>query len=153
MEIAQLLDSKLVKFELESKDKWGAIGELIDLLAAENRVESRSKMLEAVKQREAEVSTGVGFGIAIPHGISDTVLRPSIVFGRSLKGIEYDSIDRKPVNLVFLLAIPKTKHDQDYLRTLAGLARLLVHKSVLEKLYNASTFEDVLEVFQSEKQR
>ena len=153
MEIAQLLDRNLIKFEIESTEKWGAIGELIDLLVAENRVESQAKMLEAVRQREAEVSTGVGFGIAIPHGISDTVLQPSIVFGRSAQGIEYDSIDQKPVNLIFLLAIPKTRHDQDYLRTLAGLARMLVHKPVIEKLYNASTFEDVLEVFQSEKQR
>jgi len=153
MEIAQLLDPKLVRFEMESQEKWGAINELIDLLAAEKRVESRSKMLEAVRQREAEVSTGVGFGIAIPHGISDTVIQPSIAFGRSLKGIEYDSIDQKPVTLIFLLAIPKTKYDQDYLRTLAGLARMLVHKPVIEKLFTASTFEDVLEVFQSEKQR
>ena len=70
-----------------------------------------------------------------------------------MKGIEYDSIDQKPVTLIFLLAIPKTKYDQDYLRTLAGLARMLVHKPVIEKLFTASTFEDVLEVFQSEKQR
>lgn len=151
MEIAQLLDRNLIKFEIESQDKWGAIGELVDLLFVNKRVESHSLMMEAIQQREAEVSTGVGFGIAIPHGISDTVIQPSIAFGRSMKGIEYDSIDQKPVNLLFLLAIPKTKHDQDYLRTLANLARLLVHKPVIEMLYQAFTFEDVLKVFQSGK--
>jgi fructose-specific phosphotransferase system IIA component len=151
MDIAQLLDPNLIKFEIESDDKWGAITELAELLFKNNRIESQEKLLEAVRRREAEVSTGVGFGIAIPHGISDTVIQPAIVFGRSRTGIDYNSIDQKPVNLIFLFAIPKSNYSQDYLRTLAKLARLLVHQSVLDKLYNASSFDEILDIFQDKE--
>jgi PTS system nitrogen regulatory IIA component len=143
MEISELLDRNLINLNTQSTSKWEAILELSNLLFQQNKIESVEPFIEAVKRREAEVSTGVGYGIAIPHGISEVVLEPAIAFIRSEQGITYDSIDKKPVKLMFLFAINKSFVNNDYLKTLANLARLLVHKEVKDALMCASCFEDV----------
>ena len=143
MEISELLNRNLINLNTQSTTKWETILELSTLLFQHNKIESIEPFIEAVKRREAEVSTGVGFGIAIPHGISETVIEPAIAFARSEKGVVYDSIDKKPVNLIFLFAINKSFNNNEYLKTLANLARLLVHEDVKEGLLKASCFEEI----------
>ena len=151
MDITELLHPGLVKFNIKANEKWPAIRELSELLHTQNIIESIEVFLEAVKEREEQVSTGVGSGIAIPHAISVTVNSPAIVFGRSDNGIKYDSIDNEPIYLVFLFAIPNLFHNKDYLLTLANLARLLVHDSVRTKLRKANKFKEVTEALRLDK--
>ena len=99
------------------------------------------------------MSTGVGFGIGIPHGKSSSVLTPPIAFGRSNEGIEFDAIDGQPVRLVFLLAIPDTVDDKEYLNTLAKLARLIVHEDFRQKLLGAETLEVVFNHLESNQKQ
>ena len=143
MNITELLDQNLISLEMQAIEKWDAIRELSNLLIIENRIASLEDFMRDVEAREAQVSTGVGGGIAIPHAISKSVIIPSIVFGRSEKGIAYGAIDNLPVHLVFLFAIPKSYQDKEYLRTLACMARFLVHDDVREKLSKAVSFEDI----------
>jgi len=143
MEIIELLNPSLVQLHMRSLEKWGAFRELAEILLANHRITSLKDFISALEAREKQVSTGVGEGIAIPHAISSSVLTPSIVFGRSDQGVSYDSIDGKPAYLFFMFAIPNTCDDKDYLRTLASMARLLVHPQVRFALTNASCFDEV----------
>jgi len=144
LNITELLDQKLIKLEIQALEKWDAIRELSHLLIIEKRIASLEDFIRDVEAREAQVSTGVGGGIAIPHAISESVIVPSIVFGRSEKGIAYGAIDDLPVHLVFLFAIPKSYQNKEYLRTLAYMARFLVHDDVREELSKALSFKEVL---------
>ena len=145
MQVTDLLDQKLIRMNIGSREKWGAVSELADLLFKDDRISSLDLFMDAVKAREEQVCTGIGAGIAIPHAISVAVKISSIVFGRSQNGIDYGSIDGGLVHLVFLFAIPKSYTDKEYLRTLSSLARLLVHDSVIENLNKAKTLEDVID--------
>ncbi len=153
MGIVDLLTLDCMTIDLQARNKWEAIHELSLLLLAAGRIKSADEFVEAVHQRENEVSTGVGFGIGIPHGKSSSVLKPSIAFGRSNEGIEFDAIDGQPVRLVFLLAIPDTVDDKEYLNTLAKLARLIVHEDFRQKLLGAETLEVVFNHLESNQKQ
>jgi fructose-specific phosphotransferase system IIA component len=132
---------------LRANTKWGAIEELVALLVRQGRAVSQADLLAAVHEREELVSTGLGFGIAIPHAISHTVLIPSIAVGCTEPGIDFAAIDGEPVRLIFLLAIPQGFGDRAYLQTLSRLARLLVHADFRARLLDAGTPEEFLQVF------
>jgi len=153
MQIIELLDPNLLQLKMRAREKWEAFRELAEILLANQRITSLEEFLSALETREKQVSTGVGEGIAIPHAISDSVLVPSIVFGRSDAGVIYDSIDGKPAHLFFMLAIPASCNDKDYLSTLANMARLLVHSQVRFALEKASCFEDVKSALEIQTER
>jgi fructose-specific phosphotransferase system IIA component len=144
MRIVDLFDTQWIQMDLRAKDKWEAIQELGMLLHQGGQVTSLETFLSDVRAREDLGSTGVGKGIGIPHGKSSAVVSPSIAFGRSGSGIEFDSIDGDKVHLVFLLAVPEGTSDQDYMRTLARLARLLVHEEFVHGILAAGSPEEVL---------
>jgi fructose-specific phosphotransferase system IIA component len=148
MQIVELCHSEWMTMDLQATDKEAAIQELASLLLRSHRISSLDEYIQAVREREAQVSTGVGMGIGIPHGKSPAVLLPSIAFGRSQGGVDFDAIDGEPVYLVFLLAVPSSFGDREYMKTLARLARLLVHESFREKLMAASSKEQVLAAIQ-----
>lgn len=133
---------------LQARTKWEAIEELATLLFASGRIASVTEYLSAVRAREAQVSTGLGHGIAIPHGISSAVIQPSVALGRAVDGIEFEAIDGEPVTLIFLLAIPAHFSNTEYLETLSSLARLLVHEDFRLKLMVAASASEVLSVIQ-----
>jgi arginyl-tRNA synthetase len=99
---------KLETPTLTSTDKQGAIEELVDLLIAQGKIEQagRTDIIESIRAREETMSTGIGFGIAMPHATSHHVREPVIAFGRSAAGIDFDSIDNVPVRLVALFVVP-----------------------------------------------
>jgi PTS system nitrogen regulatory IIA component len=112
--------------ELQATDRWGAIEELMGHLVAEGRIssENRAPITESVKKRERSMSTGIGFGIAIPHASTDLVKDVVRIFGRSKNGIDFSALDGKPVHKVALLLIPQGEF-QKHLHGLAELAKLL----------------------------
>jgi len=144
--IKDMFSKERVCFELKSGSKDDVISELTDILAADGKIIDKEKFKEAVMNREKEFSTGIGMGIAIPHGKSDAVAEASIAFGKSTKGIDYDSMDGEPAHFFFLIAVPTESNDV-HLRALSEISRKLMHAEVRESLLKAATFEEFINVF------
>ncbi|OXT06052.1 PTS sugar transporter subunit IIA [Thermoanaerobacterium thermosaccharolyticum] len=144
--IEEILDKDMMIFDLKSKDKLSVLKELIKPLAAKCVIDDEDKFLDVVLKREEEYSTGIGMGVAIPHGKSSLVKKASLVFGKSKEGIDYNSMDGKPAHLFFLIAAPENS-DNLHLKILAKLSRSLMHEEVREELSKAETYEDVVNAF------
>ncbi|AFK85377.1 MULTISPECIES: PTS sugar transporter subunit IIA [Thermoanaerobacterium] len=144
--IEEILDKDMMIFDLKSKDKLSVLKELIRPLAEKGAIEDEGKFLEVVLKREEEYSTGIGMGVAIPHGKSNLVKKASLVFGKSKDGIDYNSMDGKPAYLFFLIAAPEDS-DNLHLKILAKLSRSLMHEEVRDELNKAETYEDVINAF------
>ncbi|MGH7954186.1 MAG: PTS sugar transporter subunit IIA, partial [Limisphaerales bacterium] len=115
--------------DLQAKDRWQVIDELINNLVATGKIPSanREAVAAAVKKREASMSTGIGFGIGIPHASTDLVSDVVYAIGRSKNGLDFDALDKRPVKLVMLFLVPQGQF-QKHLHTLANIAKLL-HKA------------------------
>ncbi len=153
MQIVDLFLPECMTMDLQAADKWDAIHQLAQLLLQAGRIDSAETFEQAVIEREKQVSTGVGFGIGIPHGRSAAVLKSSIAFGRAPQGIPFNAIDHQPVQLVFLLAVPQTMDDREYLGAISRLARLMVHEDFRLRLRQAGTVQDVLQALDSVRER
>ena len=125
MRLTDILQPVCVKVPLESHDKTGVITELVDLLAANGQVTDRDTLLEAVLAREATRTTGIGHGLAIPHGKSDAARRLVMAVGKPASPIDFDSIDRAPVTVVTLLASPADQTGP-HIQALARISRLML---------------------------
>lgn len=145
--IDQLMPVELISLEEPPAEKEAAIEYLLDLIVEADRVDDREAALAALKQREQETSTGVGQGIAIPHAQTDAVERPSVAFVRSSAGLDFDSMDDKPANLVFMILVPEGKSDE-HLTILSSLSRSLMHEEIRDGLYDADTPTEVQNVMQ-----
>jgi mannitol/fructose-specific phosphotransferase system IIA component (Ntr-type) len=153
MALAEILSPDLIIPEMKATERWDAIVELMDLLVARGQIkpEDREGILAALRQREETMSTGIGFGIAIPHCSSDRLEKVVAAFGRSSKGIEFDALDNAPVKFVVLFIVPKNQF-QTHLRTLASIAKFLNDRSVRDELANATSAEAILQIFRSRAQ-
>ena len=143
MNLTELLTVKQIKLELTSKTKEDVIIEMVKILDENNRLIDKDKYLKAVIDREKEFSTGIGMGIAIPHGKSSGVKEPALVFGRSIQGIDYESMDDEPAHLFFLIAVPE-ESSNEHLKILSQISRKLMHKELREKLMKTSRAEEVI---------
>jgi fructose-specific phosphotransferase system IIA component len=150
MTLGNLLTVDQIIPEMTATERWSAIVELIDRLVNIGRIkeQDRESVLEALKQREETMSTGIGFGIAIPHASSDKVTEVVAAFGRSEVGIEFDSLDNAPVRFIVLFVVPKDQF-QTHLRTLAAIAKFLNDRSVRENLGAAKSSLEILGIFES----
>jgi len=139
---------------MKATERWDAIVELMDLLVARGQIkaEDREGILASLKQREETMSTGIGFGIAIPHCSSDRIDDVVAAFGRSTTGIEFDALDNAPVKFVVLFIVPKNQF-QTHLRTLASIAKFLNDRGTREKLAGAKSTEEILSIFQNSAQK
>ena len=143
--ISELLTKELFMESLEASTKESAINQMIDLLDQSGKLMNKEKYAKAVFHRESEFSTGIGMGVAIPHGKSDGVKIPSLVFARSQKGIDFESMDDEPAYLFFLVAVPEDGGDE-HLKILSALSRKLMHQSTRDELMNATAYEDVIRI-------
>jgi PTS system nitrogen regulatory IIA component len=146
MVISEVLREDLIIFDLKSRTKNEAILELAEKFRASGHVTDMETYIKAVMAREELSSTGLGMGLAIPHGKSAAVSTAGLAFGRSSAGIDYQAEDGEPVHLLFLIAAPATKADE-HLMILANVSRKLIHASVREKLMAAKTAQEVYEAF------
>lgn len=146
LEVKDLLSGTRVSFSLHAASKEEVIDELIEMLYQDGKISDRARFKAAVLQREAEFSTAVGFGVAIPHGKDDSVLEPAVAFGVSKAGIDYQAADGGLSHLFFLIAAPVNSGDT-HLRVLISISRKLMHGEVREALMNAATYEEVLKAF------
>ena len=151
MSFGDLLTADQIIPEMAAKERWPAIVELIDLLVKLGKIKpaDRDSILASLKQREETMSTGIGFGIAIPHCSSDRLNEVVAAFGRSSEGIEFDALDNAPVKFVVLFIVPKNQF-QTHLRTLASIAKFLNDRSVRDNLSKATSRDEILSIFRAE---
>lgn len=145
MNISDYLDKAHVLLDLQGEDKAAALDEMLACLSGAAEIADIDRYVADVWAREKLGSTGIGDGLAFPHARSDAVDRLVMVFGRSKKGIEFDSVDGKPVHLIFLMAAPNADLS-NYLKVLARVSLLLRRQDVRNALMNAEKAEEVLEI-------
>ena len=146
MELADFLTKEQVVTDLKASDRWEAIEELIDLLVDSGQIkpDHREAIVSIVKKRETSMSTGIGFGIGIPHASTDLIDNVTGAFGRSKDGVNFDALDNQLVNLVMLFLGPQGQF-QKHLHTLAKIAKMLHKKEFRKSLEDA---EDAAEMYQ-----
>ena len=154
MSLDNLLSAEQIVPEMKATERWPAIVELIDLLVglAKIKTDDRESILASLKQREETMSTGIGFGIAIPHCSSDRIEEVVAAFGRSISGIEFDALDNAPVKFVVLFIVPKNQF-QTHLRTLASIAKFLNDRATRERLAEANSADEILSIFRDRSQK
>lgn len=148
MKISELIDLPLIQLELKAKTKNQVITELSNMLKVENRISDLKLFMEDVYERESLGSTGIGFKIAIPHTKSKYVTKPSLVFGKTDDGIEFESLDNEPAKLFFMIAMPESGSNS-HLQVLALLSRNLIHEEFRDQLFEAKTPQEVLDILRT----
>ncbi|MEM7622210.1 MAG: PTS sugar transporter subunit IIA [Planctomycetota bacterium] len=150
MNLLDIVSPECIKVPLESADKRGVIDELVDVLAAAGRVGDPDSLKTAVWTREQTRTTGIGRGLAIPHGKCAGLDQLSMVIGKPADAIDFDAIDNQPVKLVVLLASPPDR-TSDHIQALARISRLLGVESVRESMYAAGTSDEVYELLKGQE--
>jgi nitrogen PTS system EIIA component len=135
--IKDLLQDDLIIENIAAQDKNGVLREFARLLKVKGKIEDEENLVRVLAEREALGSTGIGDGVAIPHGKLGNVSEIIVAFGRSTRGVEYQSLDAKPVFLFFLLVTPDDKPG-DHLKTLARISRILKSSALRTSLRQAS---------------
>ena len=135
--IKDLLRHNLILDEIEASDKIGVFREFARLLKSTDRIKDEDELVRVLLERELLGSTGIGDGVAIPHGKLHMIPEMIVAFGRSRKGVNFDSIDSKPVYLFFLLVTPEDMPGE-HLRALARISRILKNPALRENLKQAA---------------
>lgn len=151
MQINDLLRKDLMILDLKATEKEAVIDEMIARLAEKNVISDAATYKEGIMNREAQTSTGLGDGIAMPHSKNKAVQEPAVLFAKSEAGVDYESLDGQPTHFLFMIAAPEGGNDL-HLQVLASLSRKLVNPEVLEHLRQAETPEDVQAVFADDEQ-
>ncbi len=151
MNLADILSPAQIIPELRATNRWEAIDELIDNLVATGKIkpENREAITAVVRKRETSMSTGIGFGIGIPHASTDLIYEVIGALGRSHGGANFDALDNQPVNLVMLFLVPQGQF-QKHLHTLAEIAKLLHKKEFRKALMDAPDAESMYQVIKSQ---
>ena len=150
MKLSQALAPSRIIPAMAAKNRWEAIEELLNAMVADGAVpvDKRQEALDGLLAREKSISTGIGFGIAIPHASTPATRQVALAVGLSHDGIQFDALDGKPVHIVVLFLVPSPQH-QDHLKTLATISRLLNQKGFRKELEKAKTAEEIFQVFTS----
>lgn len=146
MKITELLKRNTVIMNLTASNKEAVIDELVEKLDGANRLNSKAEFKEAILKRESQSTTGIGEGIAIPHAKTKAVKQPAICFGRSVSGINYESLDGQPAHLFFMIAASEGANNT-HLETLSRLSTLLMDEGFRKQLLEAKDEEELLRLF------
>ena len=149
MRIAEILGKDLLIPNLQSKNKKGVLEELAGILVAQGKLPNLDKVVEILLDREKLGSTGIGDGIAIPHGKIKDLKGVVASFGRSREGVDFESIDQKPAHLFFLLVAPEDSAGI-HLKALARISRLLKDSTFRKSLMEAETKEELYQIISEE---
>lgn len=146
MEMEDLVSEDLVITQLKGEDKEQVMEEMAKLLSREDILSEPGEYLQAVRRRESECSTGIGYGIAIPHGKSEAVKKSSIAIGKKKSGLDWQSLDGDLVKIVFMIAVPKERAGDEHLQILQQLSRKLLRNDFRDKLRKAETAEEIVQI-------
>jgi mannitol/fructose-specific phosphotransferase system IIA component (Ntr-type) len=154
MDLGDILSKAQIIPDLRATNRWEAIDELINNLVATAKIrpEHQEAITAVVKKRESSMSTGIGFGIGIPHASTDLINEVVGALGRSQKGVNFDALDNQPVNLVMLFLVPQGQF-QKHLHTLANIAKLLHKAEFRQALEQAPDADTMLQIVRSQGQK
>ena len=151
MKINDLLQKNLMIMDLQATDKQSAIEEMVQRLYDEKIISNIEEFKAGILAREAQTSTGLGDGVAMPHAKNAAVLQPAVLFAKSPQGLDYEALDGQPTSLFFMIAAPEGANDT-HLQALAALSGRLIDADFLTKLNQAQTPDDVQMLFAEEKE-
>ena len=146
--VTEYTSLKYIK-NIDAKDKFEAIEELARVFDGSGLCSDIDSLVNALKEREGIMSTGIGAGIAIPHAKIPSVSEMAFAIGISEKGIDFDSMDGHAVNLIILVIAGEKQH-KDYLRLLSNIMAILKKEPIKEKIIKASTSEEILQILQNQ---
>ena len=151
MKIQDVLNKNVMLFDLQATDKEGVINEMVQSLVDNGVVKDFEAFKAGIMNREAQTSTGLGEGIAMPHSKNEAVKEATVLFAKSNKGVDYASLDGQPTDLFFMIAAPEGANDT-HLAALAELSKYLMKPGFADKLRQVSTPDQVIAVFDAEEQ-
>lgn len=146
MKIEDILFKDLMIMDLEAESKEEVIDEMIQKLNVNHIVDDADEFKKGIMNREAQTSTGLGDGIAMPHSKNSSVLKPAVLFAKSEKGVDFEALDGEDVHLFFMIAAPEGENDL-HLKVLATLARSLADGKFVKDLKTANSPERILDLF------
>lgn len=146
--VIEYTDIRFIK-KLDADNKFKAIEELANLFQETDICSDVKSLIKALKEREEIMSTGIGFGLAIPHAKINTVKNMGFAIGISKVGIDFDSMDGEPVHLIILVAAGEKQH-KEYLRLLSNIMTILKKENIKEKIINSESPEEIVKLFDSE---
>ena len=149
MKVLDFLEPKSVQMDLQVTSKEDSIKDLCQLLKTNSKIKESDGVIKSLMDREKLGSTGIGQGVAIPHGKSDSVDQLVAALGISKKGVNFDALDGEPVHIIFLLVAP-VDSSGTHLKALARISRLLKDKFFRQALKEAKSVEDVGRIIQEE---
>jgi len=149
MKISEILKNDFIIADLSGKDKESILKELTDYLEKNGVIKNKELLLSALTEREKLGSTGIGENVAIPHAKSEEIDQILTLFGRSVEGIDFDSLDKKPVHFVCLVVAPvhSTGH---HLKALARISRLLKSQQLREDILKAQNKDEMYSILLNE---
>ena len=151
MKIQDVLNKNVMLFDLQATDKEGVINEMVQSLVDNGVVTDFETFKTGIMNREAQTSTGLGEGIAMPHSKNEAVKEATVLFAKSNKGVDYASLDGQPTDLFFMIAAPEGANDT-HLAALAELSKYLMKPGFADKLRQASNPDEVIATFDAEEQ-
>ena len=154
MDLGDILSKEQIVPDLQAANRWEAIDELIRNLVSTSKIkpDQHDAIAAVVKKRESSMSTGIGFGIGIPHASTDLIYEVVGALGRSRKGVNFDALDNQPVNLVMLFLVPQGQF-QKHLHTLATIAKRLHKSEFRQALMDAPDAEAMLRIIRDQGQK
>ena len=148
--IADYINVETIDLNLKAKNKNAVIKELFENIKKSGQVENEELALEDLYTRESMGSTGIGKNVAVPHAKTEAVRELTVTLGISKNGIEYDAIDNENVNIFVMFLCPKNE-EQEYLRVLARISRMIKEDKFRENLIKAKTKEEIIEIIRNEE--
>ncbi|MCK4523323.1 PTS sugar transporter subunit IIA [candidate division WOR-3 bacterium] len=148
--IHKMLNENLIDAEVKSITKNDVLNEMADILVKNNFIKDRTQLINKLIERESIETTGIGHSVAIPHARTESVDGLAMAFGLSKSGIDFKSLDGKPVNIIFLIA-SNEENKNNYIKLLARISRICRKDSFRNKIINAANAKEIVQIFEEEE--
>lgn len=149
LSLTELINENLINRKFHGTTKQEVLQEIVRIVNLDNRLDSKDLYYEKILEREEEFTTGVGYGIAIPHAKTKAVIKSTIVILKLSKPIDWESLDGKPVDLVIGLAVPEKEGNNTHLKIISKLSMKLMEEDFRQDLKNAQSDEEVLKLMEN----
>ncbi len=147
MDISSVINESKINLKLDAHDKDEVLSAMVDMLVEAGDVNSKEEFIKDVYYRESEGETGIGDGIAIPHGKSHSVVKTSLAMARTLEPVEWETLDGKPVRFIILFAVRDIDKTTVHIKLLSEVATKLADEEVLDKLLTSDTPTEIISIF------
>lgn len=149
MNITEMLSPESILIPLTATDKASVIAAMADSLAAAGHVTDKEAYLSALTAREATGSTGIGFGVAIPHGKSAGVSTAGLAFAKLAQPVDWNSLDGAPVEAAFMIAVPESAAGNDHLKILIAISRKLIDENFRQSLFQVKNSDELMKLLET----